>query len=242
MTGIENKVIVITGASSGIGAATARHLSGHGATVVLGARREDRLTELAATLPGPARHLPVDVRRRDDVKALVDLAVTEFGRLDVLVGNAGIGPVSPLDELRVEDWDAMVDVNLKGLMYGIAAALPVFRQQGSGQFVHTASTAAYKTVPGQAVYSASKVAARTLTEGLRQEAGPSVRVSLVSPGFTNTDFIETIPDEQMRSRYAEQKSAMAIPPEAIARAIGFAIEQPDDVDVNEIVVRPTAQS
>ena len=184
----------------------------------------------------------MDVRRREEVQALVDLAVAEFGRLDVLVGNAGIGPVSPLDELRVDEWDATIDVNLKGLMYGIAAALPVFREQDSGQFVHTASTAAYKTAPGQAVYSASKTAARTLTEGLRQEAGPSIRVCLVSPGFTDTDFIDTIPDEKTRSTYAEQKTALAIPPEAIARAIGFAIEQPVEVDVNEIVVRPTAQS
>lgn len=241
MPGIEGKVIAVTGASSGIGAATARHLSERGALVVLAARRQDRLTELAQTLHGPARTVAVDVRRRADLQAMVDLAVDEFGRLDVLVGNAGIGPVSPLDDLRVDDWDAMIDINLKGLMYGVAAALPVFRGQGAGHFVHTVSTAAYKTVPGQVLYSASKTAARTFTEGLRQEAGPSIRVCLVSPGFTDTDFIETIPDDATRTAYAEQKAGMAIPPEAIARAIGFAIEQPVEVDVNEIVVRPTAQ-
>lgn len=136
----------------------------------------------------------------------------------------------------------MIDINVKGILHGIAAALPVFRAQGRGQFVHTLSTAAYKTVPGQAVYSASKAAARTLTEGLRQEAGSSIRVSMVSPGFVATDFIESVPDPDLRARMNESKNAMAIAPEAVARAIRFAIEQPADVDVNEIVIRPTAQA
>ncbi|MFD8565793.1 SDR family oxidoreductase [Streptomyces sp. NPDC059639] len=245
MDGIESKVIVITGASSGIGAATARLLAGSGARLVLGARREERLRELAEELRGGGAEVAVravDVSRRDDVAALVALAQETFGRVDVLVGNAGTGPVSLLDDLRVDDWDAMIDVNVKGLLHGIAAALPLFRAQGHGQFVHTLSTAAYRTVPGQAVYSASKAAARTLTEGLRQEAGPSVRVSMVSPGFVATDFLASVPDAELRARLTESMDAMAIPPEAVARAIRFAIEQPADVDVNEIVVRPTAQA
>ncbi|MFE6888366.1 SDR family oxidoreductase [Streptomyces sp. NPDC057694] len=245
MDGIESKVIVITGASSGIGAATARMLAGSGARLVLGARREERLRELAEELRGGGAEVAVravDVSRRDDVAALVALAQETFGRVDVLVGNAGTGPVSLLDDLRVDDWDAMIDVNVKGLLHGIAAALPLFRAQGHGQFVHTLSTAAYRTVPGQAVYSASKAAARTLTEGLRQEAGPSVRVSMVSPGFVATDFLASVPDAELRARLTESMDAMAIPPEAVARAIRFAIEQPADVDVNEIVVRPTAQA
>ncbi|MFC4033311.1 SDR family oxidoreductase [Streptomyces polygonati] len=244
MDGIEGKVVAITGASSGIGAATARLLARGGAKLVLGARREERLAALAGELRDEGCDIAftaVDVRRREGPAALVALAQDSFGRLDVLVGNAGVGPVSPLDDLRVDDWDAMIDVNVKGLLYGVAAALPVFRQQGYGQFVHTVSTAAYKTVPGQAVYSASKAAARTLTEGLRQEAGSSVRVSMVSPGFVTTDFIASVPDPDLRARMNARKDEIAIPAEAVARAIRFAIEQPADVDVNEIVVRPTAQ-
>jgi len=245
MPDIEGKVVAITGASSGIGAATAWLLAEGGAKLVLGARREQPLADLAGELRDKGRdvaHTACDVRRREDLTHLVTLARDSYGRLDVLVGNAGIGPVSPLDDLRVDDWDAMIDVNVKGLLHGIAAALPVFRDQGCGQFVHTLSTAAYKTVPGQAVYSASKAAARALTEGLRQEAGPSIRVSMVTPGFVATDFIESVPDPDLRARMNEVKNAMAIPADAVARAIRFAIEQPAEVDVNEIVVRPTAQA
>ncbi|WP_206791856.1 SDR family oxidoreductase [Amycolatopsis sp. MtRt-6] len=236
---IENKVVVITGASSGIGAATAALLAERGAKVVLGARRKDRLDALAERLG--AVSLPTDVRRPADVAALVRLARETHGRLDVLVGNAGVGPISPLDSLRTDDWDTMIDVNIKGVLHGIAAALPVFREQGSGQFVHTASTAAYRTVPTMAVYAATKTAVRTISEGLRQEAGADLRVSLVSPGMIATDFIDGIPEPSVRERLGEARDAVAIPPEAIARAIAFAIDQPEDVDVNEIVVRPTAQ-
>ncbi|HET6707238.1 SDR family oxidoreductase [Amycolatopsis sp.] len=237
---IENKVVVITGASSGIGAATAVLLAERGAKVVLGARRKDRLDALAERLG--AVSLPTDVRRPEDVAALVRLARETHGRLDVLVGNAGVGPISPLDSLRTGDWDTMIDVNIKGVLHGIAAALPVFREQGSGQFVHTASTAAYRTVPTMAVYAATKTAVRTISEGLRQEAGPDLRVSLVSPGVIATDFIDGIPEAAVRDRLVETRDTVAIPPEAIARAIAFAIDQPSDVDVNEIVVRPTAQA
>ena len=243
--GVAGKVVAVTGASSGIGATTSRLLARSGARLVLGARREDRLAELAEELREAGAEVvyrAIDVRRREDLAALVELARSEFGRLDVLLGNAGIGPVSELDELRVDDWDAMVDINLKGLMYGVAAALPVFRHQGRGQFVHTLSTAAYKTVPGMAVYSASKTAARAFTEGLRQEAGPTIRVTTVSPGFVATDFIDSVPDADRRRQMLETRDRMALPPEAVARAIRFAIEQPDEVDINEIVLRPTAQA
>jgi NADP-dependent 3-hydroxy acid dehydrogenase YdfG len=237
---IENKVVVITGAGSGIGAATATLLAERGAKVVLAGRRKDRLDELAAKLD--AISLPTDVRSAEDVANVVRLARETHGRLDVLVGNAGIAPLSRFDDLRTDDWHAMFDVNVKGVLNGIAAALPVFREQGSGQFVHTASTAAYTTVPAMAVYAATKTAVRTISEGLRQEAGPHLRVSLVSPGMIATDFVDGITDPAEKARLTSARNAVAIPPAAIARAIAFAIDQPADVDVNEIVVRPTAQA
>jgi NADP-dependent 3-hydroxy acid dehydrogenase YdfG len=242
--GIRGKVVAITGASSGIGEATALLLAGRGARLVLGARRGDRLEALAARITaggGQAVSVRTDVRRRADLAGLASLAVERFGRLDVLVGNAGIGPISPLDDLRVDDWEAMIDVNLKGVLYGIAAALPIFRRQDAGHFVHTASTAAYRTVPGQSVYSATKMAVRAVSEGLRQEAGDRLRVTIVSPGFVRTDFAEAAPDAAVRAGLLASRDAFAIGPDAIARAITFAIEQPADVDVSEIVVRPAAQ-
>ncbi|GHF85939.1 NADP-dependent 3-hydroxy acid dehydrogenase YdfG [Amycolatopsis bartoniae] len=240
MTEIEGKVVAITGAGSGIGEATALLLAERGAKVVLGARRVERLEDLAKRIigaGGEAAFAPTDVTRRQDLVNLVDVARERFGRLDVLVGNAGVATVAPLDELRVDAWDQMVDVNLKGVLHGIAAALPVFRAQGSGQFVTIASTSAYRTVPGQAVYSATKVAVCALCEGLRQEAGDSLRVTIVSPGMTRTEFVEGAP-EPMRAMVDK----VAIGPDAIARAVAFAVGQPADVDVNEVVVRPTAQS
>jgi NADP-dependent 3-hydroxy acid dehydrogenase YdfG len=243
--GIEGKVVAITGASSGIGAATAELLAGQGARVVLGARRLDRLEAVAGRIAdrgGQAAYQATDVRRRADVAGLAALAQARFGRLDVMVSNVGVGLVSPLDALRVDDWDEMIDTNIKGVLYGIAAALPVFRRQQAGQFVHVASTAAYKTVPAQAVYSGTKVAVRAISEGLRQEAGEQLRVTIVSPGFTRTDFVHGAADPGVRAQFIEARDRMAIPPEAVARAIAFAISQPADVDVNEIVVRPTAQA
>ena len=244
MSGNTGKIVAITGASSGIGAATALLLAERGAKVVLGARRGDRLSALAERITaagGEAAVATVDVRHRADLVALVEMACTRFGRLDVLVGNAGIGPVSPLDDLRVDDWDAMIDVNLKGFLYGIAAALPVFRRQGSGHFVTVISTAGLKIVPNQAVYAGTKNAVRTICEGLRQEAGPNLRVTGVSPGFVQTDFADSMTDPVVQAQVRERMTAMAIPPAAIARAIAFAIEQPAEVDVGDIVVRPTAQ-
>lgn len=245
MSGIAGKVVAITGASSGIGEATALLLAARGARLVLAARRGDRLEALAAraaSLGGEAVHVVADVRRRDDLTALVDFALARYGRLDVLVGNAGIGPISPLDTLRVEDWEDMIDVNLKGFLYGVAAALPVFRRQGSGHFVTVISTAGLRVVPGQAVYAGTKNAVRTICDGLRQEAGPSLRVTGISPGFVRTDFAQSMTDPEVRAQILARMEEVAIPPEAIARAIAFAIEQPDDVDVGDIVVRPTAQA
>jgi NADP-dependent 3-hydroxy acid dehydrogenase YdfG len=245
MSGIEGKVVAITGASSGIGEATALLLAGRGAKLVLGARRSDRLEALADRIVkggGAAVAGRLDVKRRGDLRDFVSLACERFGKLDVLVSNAGIGPISPLDDLRVEEWEEMVDINIKGVLYGIAAALPVFRRQGFGHFVTTGSTAAHRTVPSQAVYSATKFAVRALTEGLRQEAGEKLRVTIVSPGFVRTDFVDTVTNPEVRAQLAASRDKFAIAPEAIARAIAFAIEQPADVDVGEIIVRPTAQA
>lgn len=245
MSGITNKVVAITGASSGIGEATALLLAERGAKLVLGARGEDRLAALAdriADAGGDVTQVRTDVRRREDMAGLVGLACERYGRLDVLISNAGVMPISPLDELRVEDWEEMVDVNLKGVLYGIAAALPVFRKQGSGHFVNTASTAGHRIVPNQSVYAGTKFAVRAISEGLRQEAGADLRVTIISPGMTRTNFADGVTDPAMRARLAEARDGFAMPPDAIARAVAFAIEQPADIDVGEVIVRPTAQA
>ncbi|MFJ3949532.1 SDR family oxidoreductase [Streptomyces sp. Je 1-4] len=243
MSGIEGKVVAITGASSGIGEAAALLLAERGARLVLGARRAERLAALVARIEeagGVAVQIRTDVTRREDLHALVALAGERFGRLDVLVSNAGVGTISPLDDLRVEEWDHMVDVNVKGVLHGVAAALPVFRAQGAGHFVTTASTAAFRVVPSMAVYAGTKFAVRAICEGLRQEAGDSLRVTTVSPGVIATGFAEASSNSRVRAEITKMRD-LAIPPDAIARAIAFAIEQPATVDVNEIVVRPTAQ-
>jgi len=244
MSGVEGKVVAITGASGGIGEATALLLAGRGAKVVLGARRRDRLESLAGRIQaagGEAAFARVDVKRRADLVDLVALACERFGKLDALVNNAGIGPVSLLDDLRVEQWDDMIDVNIKGVLYGIAAALPVFRRQGFGHFVNIASTAGLIVRPTMAVYSGTKFAVRAISEGLRQEAGEKLRVTIVTPGFVHTDFLATVPAAEVRAQMEAARDRLAIPPDAIARAISFSLEQPAEVDVGEIVVRPTAQ-
>ncbi|MGB8941820.1 MAG: SDR family oxidoreductase [Streptomyces sp.] len=241
--GIAGKVVAITGASSGIGEATALLLAERGAKVVLGARRPERLRALAARIEqagGEAAWVCTDVTRSADLNGLVELARDRFGRLDVLVSNAGVGLISPLDDLRVADWEQMIDVNLKGVLYGIAAALPVFREQGSGHFVNTVSTAGLRIVPLQSVYAATKNAVRTLSEGLRQEAGDSLRVTVVSPGYVRTEFADHI-DSEVKAKILDSMDAFGLSPDAVARAIAFAVEQPDGVDVGDIVVRPTAQ-
>ncbi len=239
-----NKVIAITGASSGIGRATARLLADRGHTVVLGARREDVLAALVSELNdagGQAAYRVTDVTRRTDLQALVGYAVERFGRLDAIVNNAGIGPISRFDALRVEDWDAMIDVNLRGTLYGIAAALPVFARQGHGHVINVISTAGLKILPTMGVYAATKNAVRTATEALRQEAGPNLRVTEVSPGVIATDFTSSMTDAAAKAAVEARLQGIAIPPEAIARGILFALEQPLEVDVGSIVIRPTAQ-
>jgi NADP-dependent 3-hydroxy acid dehydrogenase YdfG len=242
---IDGKVVAITGASSGIGEATASLLAERGAKVVLGARNPDRLDAVAARISaagGEAVAKPTNVTSRGDLLELVSLATATYGQLDVLVSNAGIMPVSPFDELRVDDWEAMVDVNLKGVLFGIAAALPVFRSQGFGHFVNVASTAAFRVTPGQSVYAGTKMAVRAVSEGLRQEAGENLRVTIISPGMTSTNFAASITDPAARAELEQRRDVIAMPPAAVARAIAFAIEQPPGVDVGEIVVRPTVQA
>ncbi|MEU7256920.1 SDR family oxidoreductase [Streptomyces rimosus] len=245
MSGIQGKVIAITGASSGIGEATAAHLAERGARLVLGARRKDRLNAVVdgiAAKGGTAEGVIVDVTRREDLQRLTDTALDRYGRLDVLVSNAGTMAVSPFDELRQDDWDAMVATHITGLLNGIGAALPVFRRQRSGQFVNVGSTAAYVVKSPQAVYAATKTAVKVLTEGLRQEAGPDLRVTLVSPGFTHTEGVGKGTGPEVAAALIQQRDEIAMPPSAVASAIGYAIEQPEGVDVGEIVVRPTAQA
>ena len=244
MDNLTGKVVAITGASSGIGEATALLLAERGAKVVLGARRQERLDSLAKRIMaagGEVDFVPTDVRQRTDLAQLVALAHERFGRLDVLVNNAGVGLLSRFDELRVEDWEEMIDVNLKGTLYGIAAALPRFRQQGFGHFVNVLSTSGLKIVPMQGVYAATKNAVRTLAEALRQEAGSKLRVTNVSPGFVRTDFAEAIASPELRAAVLNRRDELAIGPDAIARTIAFAIEQPAEVEVGDLVVRPTAQ-
>lgn len=244
MSPIKDKIIAITGASSGIGEATALILAQRGASVVLGARRNEKLEGLAERIiaaGGKAVHRVTDVRKRTDLEALVALACDTHGKLDVLINNAGVGPISPMDELRVEDWEEMIDVNIRGPLYGIAAALPVFRRQGFGHFVNTLSTAGITIKPTMAVYAGTKNAMRTIAEGLRQEAGPNLRVTNISPGFIRTNFADSLTSPAVKAGITKSMEEMAISPDAIGRAIAFAIEQPDDVDVGEIVIRPTAQ-
>jgi NADP-dependent 3-hydroxy acid dehydrogenase YdfG len=238
------KIIVITGAGSGIGRATAKLLASRGAKLVVGGRREAQLDAVASEIEsagGEAIYRATDVTRRGDVEALVELAHNRYGRLDVLVNNAGIGPISRFDALRVEDWDAMIDVNIKGVLYGIAAALPIFRRQEHGHIVNVISTAGLKILPTMGVYAATKNAVRTITEALRQEAGPNLRITEVSPGMIATDFADSMTDEAAKAAIQKRLSTIAIPPEAIARGIAFAIEQPAEVEVGSIVIRPTAQ-
>jgi NADP-dependent 3-hydroxy acid dehydrogenase YdfG len=241
-TGVAGKVVAITGASSGIGEATARHLARLGAHVVVGARRTDRLETLAGELRGQGARAEIralDVTRRASVEEFVDFASDRFGRVDALVNNAGIMPLSPLAALHVEEWERMVDVNIKGVLYGIAAALPVFEAQGFGHIVNVSSIAAYRAIPTAAVYCATKAAVNFVTEGLRQE-NRTVRTTIVSPGVTASELARTVTHADTATWLAEYRK-QAIPPEAIARAIAFAIAQPGDVDVSEVIVRPTSQ-
>jgi len=241
MSGIEGKVVVITGASSGIGEATARQLAGSGASVIVGARRTERLETLVADITksgGSARFRAVDVTKRTDVQALVDYAKAEFGRVDVLVNNAGVMPLSPLTALKVDEWDRMIDVNIRGVLYGIAAVLPEMKARGEGHIINVASIGAHVVVPTAAVYCATKYAVWAISDGLRQENN-DLRVTVVSPGVVESELADTISDAATAEVIHEYRR-IAIAPDAVARAIAFAIAQPRDVEVSEIIVRPTA--
>lgn len=241
---LEGAVIAITGASSGIGEASARYLAARGAKVVLGARSEDQMRRIVDEITaagGDAAFQVIDVTRREDAAALVARAIERYGRLDVFIANAGAMPIGPMDDLAVDDWELMVDVNVKGVLWGIAAALPVFREQGSGHFLAVASTAARKITPNMAVYAGTKAAVVAICDGLRQELADALRVTTLLPGYTATNFADHIQDEQLRSQIAAAGS-MAMPAESIAAAIAYAIEQPAAVNIGEIVIRPTAQA
>ena len=240
---IDGKVVVITGASSGLGEAAARHLAAKGAKVVLGARRLDRLQALASELALPdGAILPTDVTDAGAVQRLVDRAVELHGRLDVVINNAGVMPQSPLDRQRIDEWDRMIDVNIKGVLYGIAAALPHMQRQKSGHIINVSSVAGHKVRAGGAVYAATKHAVRVISEGLRQEVKPhNIRTTIISPGAVDTELPNSISEPDFAERARAMYAQIAIPADSFARCVAFAIAQPDDVDINEILYRPTAQ-
>jgi NADP-dependent 3-hydroxy acid dehydrogenase YdfG len=242
MSGIKGKVIAITGASSGIGEAAARLLAQKGAHVALGARRTDRLESLVSAIRaegGSAQYRALDVTKQEDVEAFVNFAQSEFGKVDVVINNAGVMPLSPLEALKVNEWNQMIDVNIRGVLHGIAAGLPIMKKQGFGQFINISSIGGHMVVPTGAVYCATKFAVMAISEGLRQEVGGDIRVTVISPGVTESELAETISDPGAREGMREFRK-IAIGADAIARAIAFAVEQPADVDVSEIIVRPTA--
>lgn len=240
---IENIVVVITGASSGLGEATARYLAQKGASVVLGARRLNKLESIAADITkegGKVAILATDVSKAADVQALVQKAISSFGKIDVIVNNAGIMPLAPLAATKVDEWDQMIDVNIKGVLYGIAAALPEFQKQNSGHFINLSSVAGHKVSQGSAVYAGTKFAVRAISEGLRMEVGGNIRTTILSPGLIDSELKLGSSDEAT-SQFVQEVYKDAISPISIAKAVAYAIEQPDDVDINEIVLRPTVQ-
>ncbi|UCJ16007.1 SDR family oxidoreductase [Pseudomonas sp. MM211] len=242
MSNIQEKVVLITGASSGIGEGCARLLAEKGARVVLGARRVERLQQLVEEIGaagGQAIARRLDVTDAADVQAFVDAALAEYGRVDVLINNAGVMPLSMIEALKIDEWNRMIDVNIRGVLHGIAAVLPVMQGQRSGQIISVASIGAYRVSPTAAVYCATKYAVRAISDGLRQEVGGDIRVTLVSPGVVESELAESISDEGAREAMREFRK-IAITPDAIAGAVAYAIEQPADVDVSELVVRPTA--
>ncbi len=243
MLNVENKVVVITGASSGIGEVTAILLASSGAKVVLGARRAEKLKQIVADIHlsgGTAECKAVDVTDREDMKAFIHFAKDKFGRVDVIFNNAGVMPLSLLNDLKVEEWDKMINVNIHGVLNGIAAGLPIMEAQGGGQFINTASIAAHMVGPASAVYSATKYAVWAISDGLRQES-KNIRVTIISPGVVETELGSDITDESSKGFLKELRKT-ALKPDAIARAVLYAVSQPDDVDVNEIIVRPTASA
>jgi NADP-dependent 3-hydroxy acid dehydrogenase YdfG len=242
---IAGKIVVITGASSGMGAAAARHLAAQGASVVLGARRVERLQALAGEITaagGKALVVQTDVTDRGQVQRLVDAAVAAYGRVDVLINNAGIMPLSPLERLKVEEWDRMIDVNIKGVLYGIAAALPHMQRQKSGHIINLASVAGHKLFGGSAVYSATKFGVRALSEGLRMEVKPyNIRTTIISPGAVKTQLLDHISEADVQQANRDYVGQVGLPADSFARVVAFAISQPEELDINEILFRPTSQ-
>ena len=242
---IKGKVVVITGASSGMGEAAAKHLATLEATVVLGARRADKIEKLAKDIQetdGKALAVTVDVTNLEQVKNLVDTAIQQFGRVDVILNNAGIMPLSPMDRINVEEWNRMIDVNIKGVLNGVAAVLPYMKEQKSGQIINTSSVAGHKVFYGSAVYSATKYAVRALTEGLRMEVKPyNIRTTIVCPGAVKTELLEHISEEDIQQANKDYVGEVGISPDSFARVVAFAISQPEDIDINEITFRPTSQ-
>ena len=245
---IKDKVVIITGASSGIGAATARLLANQGAKVVLGARREDALKRVAADIAkegGAAAYLAMDVTRASDNENIVQLAKSKFGRIDVMFLNAGLMPSSPVSALKTSDWDRMVDVNIKGVLNGVAAAMPIFLAQKSGHFIATSSVAGLKAYPAAAVYGGTKWFVRNFMEVLRMESameGTNIRTATIYPAAINTELLGTISDQQTASAMGALYEQYGIAPERIARVVAFAIDQPEDVTINEFTVGPTKQA
>ncbi|WP_323844611.1 SDR family oxidoreductase [Microbulbifer magnicolonia] len=241
---IANKVVVITGASSGLGEATARHLASFGAKVVLGARRTDKLEKIAGEIRaagGQAEYLKTDVTVPSEVQSLVDKAVSAYGKLDVIVNNAGLMAIAPMSELKVEEWDRMIDINIKGVLYGVAAALPVFQRQKSGHFINISSVAGIKVFsPGGTVYSGTKFAVRAISDGLRHEVGGDIRTTTIEPGAVESE-LKYGSSHRESAEMVGDFYQLAISSDSVARAIAYAIEQPADVDINEIVLRPTVQ-
>ncbi|MEM8673716.1 MAG: SDR family oxidoreductase [Cyanobacteria bacterium P01_G01_bin.67] len=243
MSEIQDKVVIITGASSGLGEATARRLGQHGAKLMLAARREEHLQELVTDIQqagGTAKYQVTDVSDRSQVEALAKTTEQAYGRIDVLVNNAGLMPLSPLAETKVDEWEQMIDVNIKGVLYGVAAVMPTMLQQESGQIINLSSVAGHKVFASGTVYCATKFAVKAISEGIRLESGGKIRSTNISPGAVATELANTISHDETAGM-VEQLYDIAIDADAIARAIAYAIEQPEDVDVNEIIIRPTKQ-
>ncbi|MBG9472197.1 SDR family oxidoreductase [Priestia megaterium] len=244
MSNIQDKVVIITGASSGIGEATAKELASKGAKLVLAARREDRLKKLQEEIQkngGQAIYKVTDVASHEQMEELAEYALTEFGKIDVMVNNAGVMPLSPVYQKKINEWDSMIDINIKGVLYGIAAVLPSMRERKEGHIINVSSIAGHLVFHASAVYSGTKFAVRAITEGLRKEEAPNnIRTTIISPGTISTELLESISDEELKSEIVEV-SKIGIEPASIARAIAFAIEQPSEVAINEMIVRPTIQ-
>lgn len=245
MQNIKGKVVAITGASSGMGKTIAVELARNGAKVVLGARRTEQLKKIVEEIEskgGEAVFAQIDVKEKSDLIRLVNTAVEQYGRLDVIINNAGVSQLSRIDELDVDGWEEMIDINLKGVLYGMAAAIPVFRQQQSGHIVNIISTSGIKIVPMQGVYAGTKNAVRTIAEAFRQESDGTIRITGISPGVVKTDFAENIKNQEMKTIITQNMENLAISPDAIANAVIYAISQPADVEVGDIVIRPSKQN